>query len=107
MFYEYIQNNSGGVFDIQRDKGIGQYVFIEADTAEEANQKALDIGLYFNGVAEDKDCECCGDRWYEATWGHEEPPARVRQHPLQDWQYPIAVHYADGHFSWVEKGMVK
>jgi hypothetical protein len=57
-FYCFRQNNSGGQF-------IGDVVInIEADSAEEANEIALDNGIYFDGVEEDKDCECCGDRWY-------------------------------------------
>ena len=57
-FYCFRQNNSGGQF-------IGDVVInIEADSAEEANEIALDNGIYFDGVEEDKDCECCGDRWH-------------------------------------------
>ena len=66
MWYEFSQNNSGGVFDIDDEKGIGPTVWIETDNAEHANKRALDIGLYFDGVAEGKDCGCCGDRWQEA-----------------------------------------
>ena len=32
----------------------------------EANTKACDIGIYFDGVANGADCECCGDRWRES-----------------------------------------
>lgn len=50
MFYEFRQNNSGGVFEIDESRGISLHVIVEADTAEEANERAQRIGLYFNGV---------------------------------------------------------
>lgn len=42
-------------------------VYIEAENAEEANEKALQIGIYFNGVEDGIDCPCCGDRWYPVS----------------------------------------
>ena len=64
-FYLFTQNNSGGSFDFMPMEGIAEYVFIEALDSKEANQKAQEIGIYFNGCEKDIDCECCGDRWYE------------------------------------------
>lgn len=66
MFYCYNQNNSGGSF-VSNDS-VAHYVFIEADSANEADDRAEDIGIYFNGVKNYRDCECCGDRWYEARY---------------------------------------
>lgn len=60
-FYTFSQNNSGGQFD----ENLSQYVIIEASSAKEANRKAREIGVYFNGIDEGYDCECCGDRWVE------------------------------------------
>lgn len=72
MFFTYHQNNSGGEFVYDYDAGIAVNVVIEADNADDANEKAEAIGLYWNGVADDRgDCECCGDRWYSA-WGYTE-----------------------------------
>jgi hypothetical protein len=62
MFYTYSQNNSGGSFKVNSD--VTQYVIIEADNHNDANEKAEFIGLYWNGVDEGNDCECCGDRWF-------------------------------------------
>jgi hypothetical protein len=60
MFYTFHQVNSGGRF---RDPAI--YVVIEASSAEEANELAIErAGLYFDGVRNGRDCGCCGDRWY-------------------------------------------
>lgn len=29
--------------------------------------KAQGIGIYFDGCADNKDCECCGDRWWKSS----------------------------------------
>lgn len=70
-FYTYNQNNSGGKFTFDHRNGISLYVIVEAETAKEADEKAEDIGLYFDGAY---DCSCCGNRWHEAGgwWGDEE-----------------------------------
>lgn len=60
-FYEYRQNNSGGSFDVDANAGISVHVIIEAATAWDANRKAEEVGLHFDGYG---DCSCCGDRWY-------------------------------------------
>lgn len=44
-FYTYNQNNSGGVFDEP-----APYVIVEADDPEEADKRALTVGVYFDGV---------------------------------------------------------
>lgn len=41
-------------------------VWIEAESAAEANRLAQYNGLYFDGVDDGIDCDCCGDRWYSA-----------------------------------------
>ena len=43
-------------------------LFVYADTPEEADVVAESIGIYFDGVSAGKDCACCGDRWYRASW---------------------------------------
>ena len=62
MFYVYVQNNTGGEFDATMPR----YLIIEAETAGDANQRAEDAGVYFNGVDAGVDCGCCGDRWDRA-----------------------------------------
>ncbi|MHC8516834.1 DUF7296 family protein [Sporosarcina sp. ITBMC105] len=64
-FYEYQQNNSGGGFDV--DDKICHRVLIEAISAEDADEKAQEMGIYFDGVERGIDCDCCGDRWYSGT----------------------------------------
>lgn len=61
--YEFSQNNSGGGFE-ENDK-ICHTVVIQAGSAKEANKKAEELGVYFDGCDKGLDCSCCGDRWYE------------------------------------------
>jgi len=60
-FYIFQQNNSGGCFVVNKD--LCGMLLIEATTYDEARDKALSLGVYFNGVEEEIDCDCCGDRW--------------------------------------------
>lgn len=97
MFWEFRQINSGGWFDWK----VGQSVLIEAASRDEANERALDKGVYFDGVDEGMDCPCCGDRWYRC-WeddGEKKPQVWV-SHYKGFWGKPTdvvaAVHYQDG-----------
>jgi hypothetical protein len=57
-YYTYRQNNSGGTWEIDESKGIGHYVIIFADDAQDADYIAERIGIeFYTG------CPCCGDRW--------------------------------------------
>jgi hypothetical protein len=58
-FFRFDQNNAGG-FYIEP----ARFLFVEADNLEEAERLAVDHGVYFDGVRQGIDCECCGDRWY-------------------------------------------
>ncbi|MET9480958.1 hypothetical protein [Streptomyces sp. NPDC006638] len=102
MFFTYNQNNSGGGFDFDEARGISQYVIVEAADADEADDRAERIGLYFGGAG---DCACCGDRWYAASgWDATNVPS-IYGEPVESanidtkWmgENPDAfVHYADG-----------
>lgn len=61
-WYEFDQNNSGGYFN--RDHFFADVVFIQASSADEANQIFEDSGAYDQGW-----CECCGPRWYGVSSG--------------------------------------
>lgn len=63
-WYEFSQHNTGGSFDHDPERGIGYSVWVEAESYEEANERAESIGLYFDGCDAGIDCDCCGDRWY-------------------------------------------
>ena len=60
-YFKFRQNNSGGAF------AGTPLVFVQADNADDANRIAQDHGVYFNGVADGVDCDCCGDRWYPVS----------------------------------------
>lgn len=95
MFYLFRQNNSGGSFEIDA-VNIGPRVWIEADTPEEANVYAQALGIYFDGVENGYDCECCGDRWEHATTYDEYEAVKV--YPEFDFNYhdEIYIHMKDG-----------
>lgn len=115
MFYTFNQNNSGGWFDTDAVKGIARRVIVEAGSHYEANRRAEDIGLYFDGCASGIDCSCCGDRWYEVCRGDGDAVPSVYSTPLDrnksaflisGTDLEIAIHYLDGSVDqwWVEDG---
>lgn len=61
-FYQWNQNNSGGIFVVNDQ--LCHRIIVEADTMKEAEHKAFDMGVYYNGCYDGIDCDCCGDRWY-------------------------------------------
>lgn len=89
--YRFRQNNSGGVFEGP------EFVFIEAETAEQANEIAKDKhGIYFDGCDKDIDCDCCGDRW---RYVDEYDTVSEKEAMEQELYYPehgIIIYYADG-----------
>lgn len=103
-FYEFDQNNSGGSFIIDEEEGIGTAIWIQAFDANEANVIAERLGLYFDGVNDDMDCECCGDRWLEASEYDGEETLKLTQYDGA-WG-PAFVHYNDGTFKKVVKGVI-
>lgn len=66
MFFSFWQNNVGGVWQGP------ELVVVEAESADQANLIAEDYGIYFGGVAEGRDCRCCGNRWSRAHDAHAE-----------------------------------
>lgn len=111
MFYHYHQNNSGGQFELDNEAGLAPEVIIEANDVSHANRRAVDIGLYFNGVAAGKDCPCCGDRWAPAlpSDGAQSPEVYGRHAAAfvasdkfhwAERGREVAVHYLDGRVEW-------
>ena len=102
MFYHFSQNNSGGCF--HNDDLVCIHMIIEARHAAEANDRAEGLGIYFDGVENDRDCDCCGDRWYQA-WGQgdDEPliygahPAAYAAHFAEPGEVFCRVFYLDGY----------
>lgn len=116
-FYSFHQNNSGGNFIYQDNDALTHYVIIEADSADDANERAESIGIYFDGVDSDRDCPCCGDRWDRVSreYGTEVPMVygfevyindKFKVNPdlekkvccilVEKGHYAVAIHYKDG-----------
>ena len=98
MFYLFVQNNSGGVWDIDAEAGIGINVAFEANSEKEAIEYAKDV-IYFNGVEDGRDCPCCGDRWSAYTWAKAETIEELNKHKydgLSDDDSTMYVHMLDG-----------
>jgi hypothetical protein len=114
MFFHFSQNNSGGSFVYDYKRGLTHHVVIEADSASQANHQAELIGIYFDGCAKDRDCDCCGDRWYAQysdNEGYDVPTAYgqplgtkyVSSWGNMAWMEPgreTVVHFADGTRKW-------
>lgn len=110
MWFCYTQNNSGGSFIFYKSGGITHHVLIEADDAEAANERALHIGLYWDGADKDvdRDCPCCGDRWHRARDDEatKEPliyDEDARNYDGYAWMKKgkeIVLHHANGKIEW-------
>ena len=103
-FYVFRQNNSGGEWRTDEKKGVAQVVIIEAESADLANLKAQQIGIYFDGVSDGSDCRCCGDRWSrvrEDKWDSGTSLDSVVSQFRDDYyrkNYQVYVHYLNGRF---------
>lgn len=112
-FFMWSQNNSGGHFAVNDD--LTWRVVIQADTYGEAEYKALTLGIYYNGVEDDRDCDCCGDRWYEGSeLGDDQLKDKTLEEHLQEyadeygWESPsVIIHYADGTKGTITKAVKK
>jgi hypothetical protein len=97
MFYTYIQTNTGGSF-------LGpHYIIVEEDSSKRADNFAeKETEVYFNGVRDGHDCECCGDRW-SRQWGDDEGTEKpeIYGDPVDDeW---AKIYYQDGRVSELNK----
>lgn len=102
-FYYFSQNNSGGSFRMDDLAGIGEAVIIEATDAKQANERAEEIGLYFNGCDDGTDCSCCGDRWYPASESDGDPVPSVYGTPVEEstggmFRSKVFIHFLDKPF---------
>jgi hypothetical protein len=100
-FYTFSQNNSGGHFRNDEEKGIGEYVIIEAISNTHANGLAEDLGIYFDGCRYKSDCPCCGDRWSRVSDydGYDIPSiygTPVEETEASLFREEVYIHYLDG-----------
>ena len=100
-FFTFYQNNSGGYFDV--DKNLSKFVIIEANDFTEANKKAEEVGIYFDGCDKGDDCSCCGDRWesVDECYSFYDVPS-IYGTPVLEYidggyfQHEYRIHYLDG-----------
>lgn len=94
-FWTITQNNSGGIFDHDPEKGIGYGLCVEACGREEAVRRINQITGSYDASY---DCPCCGVRWSTYLYGEKggsEPMLYGK--PLEGgWGLPSYVHYLDG-----------
>lgn len=81
-YFCYDQNNSGGDFRFDDQKGISAMVIVAARDAREADNRAEQIGLYFDGAG---DCGCCGDRWYQQYGDGYDTPMIYESMDIEQW----------------------
>ena len=107
-YYEFRQNNSGGDFEV--DDKITIHVWVEANNADEANAKAEEIGIYFEGVDSEMDCSCCGDRWYRVDDIDAELFPRVVSYGSKwvgDGENHTIIYHADGTVGKISKEVIQ
>lgn len=86
-FWNFRQNNSGGSFVFDSDRGISVNVIVEAENVHAACERAKHIGLYFDGCRDGYDCNCCGDRWSRPYDDNGDPIPMIYDHDVSDGQY--------------------
>jgi len=65
MFYTFLQNNTHGRWVYDAERGLAPFVIVEATDGYDAMERAVAIGIYFDGCSTGVDCRCCGDRWHD------------------------------------------
>lgn len=98
MFYLFVQNNSYGEFQYDADDGIGINVAFEANSEDEAIERAQNV-IYFDGVKKGSDCPCCGNRWSKYTYDHAESIEELNKRKYESWLFDdstMYVHMLDG-----------
>lgn len=101
-FYNFNQNNSGGYFVEDDNRGICEEIIIEALSAKEAIEKLKTIGETMDSFW--SYCRCCGERWstlIDDEDGTIEPmicETPVDQVKKELFRSKCSVHYADGSF---------
>jgi hypothetical protein len=112
-FWTYIQNNSFGRFDV--DEKIANAVIVEAASRELADERAEQLGIYFDGCDAGRDCNCCGDRWSRQQKHEGDSVPSLYGDPLHvtDWygfedhlvsrSGGVRLHFADGRVLKFEK----
>lgn len=109
-WYCYDQNNSGGSF---RKPAV--HMFVEAESWVEADERAVTVGVYFDGCSDGRDCSCCGDRWYSSEYQKASDAPTVYGAPavsfVSGWESPdvpsVLLYANDGTKTIVRNGKAK
>ena len=95
-FYTFRQNNSGGSFDFNENLCVA--VIIEAYDSDDANNRAREIGIYFDGVCDGRDCGCCGDRWHTVDEGDGKDIPMVYGEDISNMKKECFIEYCIVHY---------
>ena len=100
MFYRFLQTNPGGRFIV--DDNLDRDVLIESNSHDEALNKAISIGIYFDGIIKGLDCRCCSNRWssiledYNIFKSKEDFMLRFHFPNMRFTDTICIIHYIDG-----------
>lgn len=94
-FWAISQNNSGGSFDHDPEKGIGYIICVEALDEKDAEHRLRAI---IGGYPASYDCPCCGPRWSIWFCGDDgsDEPEKYGEPLTGGWGIPSYIHYLDG-----------
>lgn len=99
-WFEFDQNNSGGSFVV--DDKVCHRLFIEAESFDDAVEKAEELGCYWYGVDKGMDCPCCGDRW--SKWSDD--PIDIEKYKTEGYKVGVydGIYYkSNAETRWNEK----
>lgn len=105
IFADFRQNNSGGYFIVNEEKGIGHYIIVEGIDSE-------DIKRRFEEITEDfsEYCSCCGERWCSYIVDEDlTPNPTIYGKPVEEYKndyikdFFIFIHYIDGSIEKIKK----
>lgn len=101
-YYDFSQNNSGGRWKVSED--YAENTIIAARCVREANDRAEELGIYFDGCTKELDCDCCGDRWCSQWTESEDVEPLIYGKQPKDYliedgfslRSKVIVHHGDG-----------
>lgn len=96
-FFTFDQNNTGGRFL----DNMPLFLIVEAIDSFQADDIAINNGVYFNGCEIGLDCECCGDRWTESSNNDSSETPNIYGNPVEQFKsqwgnYVAKVIYLNG-----------
>lgn len=103
-FYNFAQNNSGGYFVEDLEKGICEEVIIESESHQKAWEKLNKIGDDVDGFY--NYCSCCGPRWSDYDDGSTNEP-EIYGKPVDKikkgmFRNKVSIHYLNGSIKNIE-----